>query len=139
MGSFFLTVEASVDIVAGAAPQLDIRIGGTTVSSASITAQTGVGSDLLVFTIDYTGNYPASLRFRFNNGSGDGDETITIESVRINNRSLDVSTDLTANMLVQGQQEQVAGIASFDHLFGRVEPSVADLGTTNAYRNGQWR
>lgn len=129
MSRFILTLEASTDLVVGAAPLLDIRIGSTTVSSASITAQTGVGSNLLVFTIDYTGSFPASLRFRFNGGSGDGDETVTIESVQINGQSLNTATDLTGTMLAQGAQVQMTSTSAQDHLFGRVEPTLADLGT----------
>ncbi|MCB9990713.1 MAG: DUF2341 domain-containing protein [Rhodospirillales bacterium] len=129
MNRFILTVEASVDLTAGPDPLLEILVDAAVVSSATITAQTGVGSDLLIFTLDYTGNFPTSLAFRFNSGSGDGDETVTIESVRINGQALNLGSDLTGVLLAQGASQSVVSTAAHDHLFGRVEPTQPDLGT----------
>lgn len=136
MNRFILTIEASVDLTAGSAPLLDILVDAAVVSSASITAQTGVGSDLLVFTLDFNGNFPSSLAFQFNGTSGDGDETITIENVRINGQALNVAGDLTATMLTQGQTSSVSSTASHDHLFGRVDPIIGDFGATTVNGTG---
>ncbi len=127
MNRFILTIQASVDLTVGSDPLLEILVDAAVVSSATITAQTGVGSDLLVFTLDYTGNFPASLAFRFNGGSGDGDETITIESVHINGQALSAG-DLTGTLLAQSASQSVISTAAHDHLFGRVEPTQVDLG-----------
>ncbi|MCB9990736.1 MAG: type I secretion C-terminal target domain-containing protein [Rhodospirillales bacterium] len=128
MSRFILTIEASVDATGGASPLLEVLVNGAVTSSASITQQTGVGSNLLVFTLDYTGNYPTSLSLRFNGSSGDGGETVTIESMRINGRAINVGGNLTATMLAQGAQSDIVSTAAHDHLFGRVEPTAGDLG-----------
>jgi len=125
---FILTIEASVNTAAGAAPVLDILVDGIPVTSSSgITALTGVGSDLLVFTLDFTGSYPTSLSFRFNAGSGDGGDNVTLDAVRINGQAVD-SGDLTATILAQGQTADIVSTAALEHLFGRTEPDPADLG-----------
>ncbi|MCB9989817.1 MAG: type I secretion C-terminal target domain-containing protein [Rhodospirillales bacterium] len=129
MAKFTLTLTASVNTAAGNAPMLDIIVGGTLVTSSSaITAVTGVGSDLLMFTLDYTGNYPSSLSFRFRNTSGDGGDIVTIENIHINGQSLDPVVVLPDNTLNRGQTVSVSSIASHDHLFGTVDPSPGDLG-----------
>lgn len=130
MSQFILTIAASVNTVSGNAPILGILVNGSPItSSTGITAQTGVGSDILSFTLDYTGNYPSALAIRFNSGSGDPGDSVTIESVRINGQSLNVAGDLTATILAQSQTSSVSSTASHDHLFGRIEPTAGDLGT----------
>ena len=128
MSRFFLRIEASVAPAGGANPTLEILVGGVVVSSAVITAQTGVGSDILFFALDSDGaSFPSSLSFRFNSGSGDPADVVTLEDVRINGQAID-SSDLTSTMLAQSQSSSL-NVANNDHLFGRVEPTPADLGT----------
>ncbi|MCB9990735.1 MAG: type I secretion C-terminal target domain-containing protein [Rhodospirillales bacterium] len=137
MSQFILTIGASVNTAAGNAPTLDILVNGTPVaSSIGITALTGVGTDILLFTLDYTGNYPSSLSFRFNAGSGDPGDSVTIESVRINGQSINVAGDLTATMLAQGQSSTLTSTAAYDHLFGRVEVTPGDLGAATQTGTG---
>lgn len=129
MGTFILTIEASVSAAGGAAPSLDILVDGVPVtSSAGITAVTGVGSDLLVFTLEFSGTYPTSLSFRFNGGSGDPGDIISLDTVRINGQALS-GGDLSAILLAQGATASVNSTAAHDHLFGLTEPAPADLGT----------
>lgn len=130
MARFILTIEASTDLTAGAAPLLEVLVDAAVVSSALITAQTGVGSNLLVFTLDFDDSvnpYPSSLDFRFNGASGDGNETVTIESVRINGQAINPAGDLTATMLTQAQTSSLASPVAHDHLFGLTEPVLADF------------
>ncbi len=135
MNRFFLRIEASVTPTGGANPTLEVLVGGVVVSSAVITAQTGVGSDILFFTLDSDlANYPSSLSFRFNGGTGDPSDVVTLENVRVNGQTVS-ATDLSAIMLSQGQSSN-QNIANTDHLFGRVEPTAADLGTTTQTGTG---
>lgn len=86
MARFILTIEASVDLTAGADPLLEVLVDSAVVASSAITSQTGVGSDVLLFTLDFDdslNDYPSSLQFRFNGSSGNGDETVTIHSARM--------------------------------------------------------
>ncbi len=144
MARFILTIEASTDLTTGADPLLEILVDGIAVSSSLITAQTGVGSDILVFTLDYddsTNNYPSSLQFRFSSNSGDGNESVTIHDVRINGQALDrasdFSSDLTAVMLMQSDSVSLSSPSAHDHLFGREEPTSGNLGTvTNSGTTG---
>ena len=101
-------------------------MGGAVFSSASVTAQTGVGTDIFTFKFDYTGNFPSSLQYRFNNTSGDAGDMISLESVRVNGISVDAG-DISAIILARGQTS-TQNMTNTDHLFGRVEPTQADLG-----------
>ncbi|MBI4030756.1 MAG: type I secretion C-terminal target domain-containing protein, partial [Proteobacteria bacterium] len=109
-------------------PTLELLVDGFVISSVLITAQTGSGSSLFNFAFDYSGNFPSSVSFRFNDGLSEPGRSITVESVRINGTAIDTSSDLTATILAQSQSSNVV-IANTDHLFGRVEPTAADLGT----------
>lgn len=108
----------SVDI-----PTLEILVGGVVVSSSLITSP----SAQYVFTLDFTGTYPSSLQFRFNDGLAEGGRSIALEEVLINGQTVDPA-DLTATILSQSQTSSMDTLAN-DHLFGRVEPSAGDLGT----------
>ncbi len=104
-------------------------------SSTAITAVNGVGTDVFVFTLDFTGNFPTSLGFLFNGGSGDAGDIVTLDSVRINGQEL-AAADLTSTTLAQGQQSDVVSTLAHDYLFGRVEPIPADLGTVTVNGTG---
>ena len=136
MDKFILTIEASVNAAGGGSPVLDIIVDGIPVtSSAAITSITGVGSDLLVFTLDFTGGFPTSLAFRFNGGSGDPGDVVSLDSVRINGHAL-APADLTGILIAQGATQSVVSTAAQDHLFGRVEAVLADLGTVTVNGTG---
>lgn len=131
MDRFFVRIEASVDAGGGADPLLEVLVGGAVVSSASVTAVTGVGSDILLFTLEMDqALYPSSLSFRFNGGSGDGSETVTLEDVRINGQQ--VNSDLTGTLLTQGTSQSISSTAAIDHVFGRTAPTAGDLDTVTA-------
>ncbi|MCB9989688.1 MAG: type I secretion C-terminal target domain-containing protein [Rhodospirillales bacterium] len=126
MAYFHLSIEASA-LYSIDSPTLEVLVGGVVVSSAVITAQTGVGSDVLLFELEFSGSYPSSLSFRFNDGSAEGGRSITLETVRVNGQAVNGS-DLTATLLAQSQSSSL-NVAANDHLFGRVEPTAGDLGT----------
>ena len=66
MNRFHLELEASVDVVGGANPTLEVLVNGAIVSSLIITAQTGVGTNLLFGTFEYPQPLiPTSLSFRY--------------------------------------------------------------------------
>ena len=133
MARFLLTLQASVDTSAGNDPVINVFIDGLNVaSSTAITAITGVGSDILAFTLDFDDSvnpYPSSMFFRFDPGSGDPGDILTIQAVKINGQSVDISSNLSADTLSQGQSANITSTANLDHLFGQAEPTPADLGT----------
>ncbi len=136
MNKFILTIEASVNAAGGGSPTLDIIVDGIPVtSSTAITSLTGVGSDLFVFMLDFTGGFPTSLAFRFNGGSGDPGDVVSLDRVRINGHAL-APGDLTATLIAQGATQSVVSTAAHDHLFGRVEPTLPDLGTPTVTGTG---
>lgn len=124
LSSFNLEIEALGSFSGGNAPLLEILIGGVVVSSASMTTS----ADTYTFTLDYTGNYPSSLLFRFNGSSGDPGDTVTLNSFKVNGQVVDTS-NLSTLLLTRGGSSTV-NVAATDHLYGRVEPTLSDIGTT---------
>ncbi len=139
MASFHIAIEASVNVAGGNAPVLDIFVDGSPVaSSVGITAVTGTGSQVLAFTLEFDDSvnpYPSALSFRFNAGTGDGGDIVTIEAVRVNGQRV-AAGDLTATMLSQGQTAALSAPAAYDYLFGREEPVSGDLGTVTESGTG---
>ena len=130
MSRFLLNIEATSSFSGGNAPTLDILIGGAVVSSVSMVN----GTSSYEFYLDYTGNYPLLFSFRFNAFSGDPGDTITFNEVEINGQTLGPS-DLTLLVLTQGFSTVVNAVSN-DHLFGRVEPSLGDLGSVTVTGTG---
>lgn len=110
-------------------------MNGSVYSSAVVTATTGVGSDLLSFTIDYSSDVPSSLSFRFNDGFADAGRSVSLESVRVNGTLIDNSSDLTATMLNYNQAAAL-NVSNTDYMFGRSEPIVSDVGTADITGTG---
>ena len=123
MNQFLLTIQANSLFSGGNAPDLEILVGGIVVSSASMQS----GSNTYQFLLDFTGDFPSSLNFRFASGSGDPGDTITFTSVSVNNQSLDIGTYLSTLVVSQGQTARV-DTPSIEPLFGQVEPNDSDLG-----------
>lgn len=133
MDKFLLTIEVSSVYVFNS-PTLEILVGGVVVSSATVNAHTGVGSDLLSFSLDMSGSYPSSLSFRFNDGFAEGGRSVTIESVQVNGQAVD---SVYISMLTLAQSESASiNVAPIDHFFGRTEPDVSDLGTVTVNGTG---
>ncbi|MEM6780562.1 MAG: LamG-like jellyroll fold domain-containing protein [Pseudomonadota bacterium] len=124
MSSFYLEIDALGSFGGGNAPLLEILVGGLVVSSTSVTTSAATYN----FTLDYTGNFPSSLSFRFNGSSGDPGDTVSLNAVRVNGQTVDTS-NLSTLLITRGGSSNL-DTASTDHLFGRTEPSPADLGAT---------
>ena len=106
----------SVRIEASAAyesksPAIEVLIGGTVVTSAVVTAQTGIGFDVLNFACDYAGQCPSPLSFRFADDFSEGGRSITLESVTIDGRCVNV-TDISRQKMRQNQTSVVHATAA---------------------------
>lgn len=123
MNRFFVTLEASA-VFSLDTPTIEVLIGGVVVSSASVTAHTGVGTSIFSFELDFTGNYPSSLSFRFNDGLSEPGRSVTIHNASVN--GYNITSDLTATVLAL-MQSGAFNTAAYDHLFGRVTPALSDL------------
>ncbi len=126
MNRAYISIEASAAYGTNA-PTLEVLVNGVYYSSAVVTAITGVGEDILSFTIDYPADEPSSLSFRFNDGFAEGGRSINLGVVRVNGTAVQPG-DLTALMLNQNDAAAL-NIANTDHLFGRTAPTQTDLGT----------
>ncbi|MGZ9108267.1 MAG: beta strand repeat-containing protein [Micavibrio sp.] len=133
MSQFFFEVDASA-IYSVSSPTLEILVNGVVVSSSSVTSATGSGFDTFSFMFSYSGSFPASMSLRFNDGAGEVGRTITIEAVRVNGQTLSASY-MGALVFGNGQSSAIDTINA-DHLFGRVNPVVADVGTTTINGTG---
>lgn len=127
LNRFFVTLEASA-VFSIDAPTIEVLIDGVVVSSASVTAHTGVGTNIFSFELDFSGSYPSSIAFRFNDGSAEGGRSVTIDGVRINGQPLDNVADLSSIFLLFFQSSNVS-IANTSHLGGRDLPGSGDLPT----------
>lgn len=128
MSTFLLEIDALGSFGGGNAPLLEILIGGVVVGSASVTTSAAT----YTFTLDYTGNFPSSLSFRFNSGSGDPGDSISLNSTRINGQTVGTS-NLSSLLLNQGDSSNVTGV---NYLYGRTEPTSGDLGTPTVSGTG---
>lgn len=123
MNKFHLSIAASAVYTLNA-PTLEALVDGAVVSSVTISAHTGAGADLFDFILDYIGDYPSSLSFRFNDGYGEP-RSLSLERVSINGHDV-AAADLSAIILTQGQNAALA-LANTDTLFGRLEPAAGDI------------
>jgi len=124
MSQFFLEFQANSLFSGGNAPVLEILIGGSVISSVSMNS----GNSAYRLGLDFTGNFPSSLTFRFDSGSGDPGDSITFSDVTINGQSLDLGSYLTNVLLNQGETS-VVDTPAIEYLFGQVAPTDASLGT----------
>ncbi|MCM2343329.1 MAG: type I secretion C-terminal target domain-containing protein [Alphaproteobacteria bacterium] len=125
MAFFHFEIDASATYSL-TAPTLEVLVDGVVVSSAQISEHTGTGLDYLRFELEYSGAYPSTLQFRFNDG-GEGGRNIAVNAVRINGWAVD-TTYISMMTLLNGQTSAITA-ASIDHLFGRTTPALADLPT----------
>ncbi|QQG36423.1 MAG: type I secretion C-terminal target domain-containing protein [Micavibrio aeruginosavorus] len=123
MAFFHFEIDASATYSL-TAPTLEVLVDGIVVSSAQITEHTGSGLDYLRFELEYSGTYPGTLQFRFNDG-GEGGRNIVIDAVRVNGWLVD-TTYISMMTLLNGQTSSVS-TAAVDHLFGRTPPVLGDL------------
>lgn len=122
MASFNFQFEASA-IFSVDSPTLEVLVDGVVVSSSLI----GSGLSAYEFSLDYTGNFPTSLSLRFNDGSAEGGRSISLGAVKVNGWTVDPSY-IGALSLLQSQSSAI-NTGATDHLYGRVVPVTADVGT----------
>lgn len=122
MADFFLTIDAS-SAYSVDAPLLEILINGSVVSSATITS--GFGAQ--TFLLSFNGSRPNSLSFRFNDGSAESGRSVTLNAILVNGINIQ-DTNLTSLVLLQNETSAV-NIANTDYLYGRIQPTIAELGT----------
>lgn len=123
MSSFFISIDAVSSYITDA-PLLELLVDGVVVSSINITSSYTASN----IKLDYTGSYPTSLSFRFNDGSVEAGRAITINNMRMNGQTVD-NSDLSTTSLTNGQSSDY-NTAPNDYLFGQVEPTSGDFGTT---------
>lgn len=122
MGAFFINIDASSVYVTDA-PILEILVDGNVI--ASFLVDSGYTPSLL--SLYFSGDFPSSLSFMFQDVSGESGRSVTINSVSINGQSVD-NSHLTATTLNQNDTAQLNTSAT-DHLFGIVEPTLSDFDT----------
>ena len=130
MSSFNLEIDGVSTFLGGNAPLLEILVDGAVVSSVSVS----LGLDTYSFVLDYTGSYPSSLTFRFNSGSGDGTDTVSILATRVDGQTVAIA-NLSSLLLMQGDSTNV-NTGNIDHLFGRSTPTAGDLGVPTVTGTG---
>ncbi len=123
MAHFHFEIDASATY-GTTAPTLEILVNGVVTSSFQISQHTGSGFDYLRYELEYSGAYPTTLQFRFNDGA-EGGRSIQIDAVRVNGWTVD-TTYITMLNLNNGQTSSVNTLG-VDHLFGRTSPVLADL------------
>lgn len=126
MNRFMLTLEMSA-VYSTNAPTIEVLVDGAVVSSAVVAAQTGVGTDIFTFGLDYSGSFPTSLTFRFRDGYSSAGRSVSIEHARLNGTEVDPG--YISQILLSKNQSANLDTSSTDHLFGRVDPSPSDYGT----------
>ncbi|MDD9900723.1 MAG: type I secretion C-terminal target domain-containing protein [Alphaproteobacteria bacterium] len=115
MNTFVLSIDATTSFSGGNAPLLEILVDGT--PAYFIDMQSGAATyDIF---IEYSGDMPTSLSFRFDGASGDPGDTISFFAVSINDSDIDTMVDMTSQLLMQGQASNVTAAAE---LFGHTPP-----------------
>ncbi|MEM9468548.1 MAG: type I secretion C-terminal target domain-containing protein [Pseudomonadota bacterium] len=122
MQSFTLTLNAS-SFYSTDAPTLEILLEGVVV--ASFVVDSSFTSS--VFALQYTGDYPSSLSFRFNDSLTENNRSISINAVEINGNTVDTSY-ISAGTIAQNETSNI-DTASNSSFFNAVDPTIADFGT----------
>lgn len=123
MNRFYIDIDVSATYAVDA-PTLQVLVGGVVIDSFLVTSTLSQN-----FLLDFSSasSFPSSLQFRFTDASGEGGRDITINEVKVNGQIVD-SADISQMVLNQGQTSDV-NTSNTDHLYGRTDPSLADLGT----------
>ena len=119
MPSYTLEIEA-FGVFATNAPSLEIWEDGV-LDSTHLISSTGTS---IIVTINYPGTIPTSLALTFNDGFAAAGRTIEIQSVKINDKYVNVGNYLSSDSLTKGQSATV-DIANSDFFYDASEPSAA--------------
>jgi Ca2+-binding RTX toxin-like protein len=123
MPSYTLEIEA-LGVYTTNTPYLEIWEDGVLHSSHSISS---FGSTISV-SINYGGSLPTSLELRFDDAFAAAGRTIEIQSVKINDRYVNVGNYLSANSLVKGASANL-NMADNAFLFDSSEPAASEFTT----------
>ncbi len=115
MSTFLFSFDATVTANGSTPPNLQVLVGGVVVSSVALNP-TETSFDIFV---EFSGTAPSSVTIRFDPSSGSGSDSIDISAAYINNN--DVTSDLTAVLLAQGQSSNVNANSA---IFGRETPTL---------------
>lgn len=123
MPSYTLEIEA-LGIYTTNTPFLEIWEDGVLHSSHSISS---LGSSMSL-SISYGGSLPSSLELRFDDGFSEPSRRIEIQSVKINNKYVNVNNFLSADSLTKGQGATL-DMTNADFLFDASEPASSEFTT----------
>ena len=119
MPSYTLELELlgvySVDM-----PGFEIWTDGTQEGGTYSISSSGTSISI---TVNYGGSLPSSLEFRFNDASGEGGRTVEIQSVKINDKYVNVGNYLSSASLVNGGNATV-DVANSSFFYDSSEPSA---------------
>lgn len=137
VSNYFLTIEVSASYITDA-PLLEILNEGVVVSSVVVSAQTGFGVNTFSFSLGFSGSYPSSLSFQFNDGgSTEAGRSINFNLVEINNDFVSPlfqsDTSLTNNESNLVDTSALQNLFSAGNLFAGFAPPAA---STNAIITG---
>lgn len=131
MPSFSLEIVA-IGLYSTDIPALEIWVDGLPDSSHSITSS----ETTLSLTVSYPGIMPASLSFKFDDPFSETGRTIEIQSVKINNRYVNIGNYLSTDSLSKGQSS-IVDISGSGFLFDSSEPDGSEFApTTNTLTSG---
>jgi Ca2+-binding RTX toxin-like protein len=99
----------------------------------SVYSVSSLGTSIFI-TVDYSGSAPSSLNFRFNDTSSEPDRLIRIQSVKINDNTVNPGNYLSTNTLTQGETA-VIDVAASTFLYDSSEPagSLFTIGITRSF------
>jgi Ca2+-binding RTX toxin-like protein len=132
MPSYTLEIEA-LGVYSSDIPTLEVWAEGALDSSYAINS---AGTSISV-VINYGGSLPTSLEFRFNDALPEGGRTIEIQSVKINDKYVNVGNYLSRDSLTNGGAASVVDVAGSDFIFDASEPVAGDfLPATQTFTTG---
>lgn len=97
---------------------------------------TSSNTEKLTLTIPYSGDFPSSLEFRFNDNSSEPNRKIDIQSVKINDKYVNTSNYLSSDSLNNGESSSLS-FSEASHLFiDTPDASLFTVGATHSFTSG---
>ena len=121
MTTYTLEIEA-IGFYATDIPTLEIWADGVLDSSYAISSN---GTSISL-NVSYSGLFPSSLEFRFNDGLSETGRTIELQSVSINDQHVNIGNYLSADSLSNGGSATV-NIASSTFMYDLSEPDPSEF------------
>ncbi len=132
MPSYTLELEL-LGVYSADMPGFEIWEDGSLDSSYSVSSS---GTSISI-TVNYGGSIPSSLEFRFNDAFGELGRTIEIQSVKINDKYVNVGNYLSSDSLTNGATASV-DIAGSGFFYDSSEPNASEFttGATKSFTTG---